>query len=252
MAAFTWRDGERTIIFGEGLLDRRSAAARRERVRRIRPADAPAAPSPTAPPELGDRAREVHYVARTSVPEAAGAVIEQRQRRPRRLRRRAGRRRRQGESPRSRAGGSPQSRPRSRARRSPPSTRSPPGASPSSGLRPPCARPRRPRVDDRAPGSRAARDRDERARPRRRVALRARRQPGRRDGGAARRRADRAQPRHRSRPPRPRRPRARGGARRLRDRIDGAGHPPRGLSDPGQGAGAARTPRPTRRCCRTR
>ena len=74
MAAFTWRDGERTIIFGEGLLDRAPQLLADNGFGEYDLLTTSRALA-TAPPELPDRAREVHHVAKTSVPEAAGAVI---------------------------------------------------------------------------------------------------------------------------------------------------------------------------------
>lgn len=74
MAAFTWRDGERTIIFGEGVLERTPQLLAEHGFGEYDLLTTSRALA-TAPPEIADRAREVHYVARSSVPEAAGEVI---------------------------------------------------------------------------------------------------------------------------------------------------------------------------------
>src|SRR5689334_5979800 len=72
---FTWRDGERTIVFGDGMLERAPSLLTEHGF-----ADYDLLTTARAlregPPELAERAREVHEVASGGVPEAAAQVID--------------------------------------------------------------------------------------------------------------------------------------------------------------------------------
>jgi maleylacetate reductase len=75
VAGFTWRDGERTIVFGEGVLELAPQLLGEHGFRGYDLLSTPRALA-EAPPEIAANAARVHEVARASVPEAAGQVID--------------------------------------------------------------------------------------------------------------------------------------------------------------------------------
>jgi alcohol dehydrogenase class IV len=72
---FTWRDGERTVLFGDGLLRRAGEALRERGWERYELLSTRRALA-DAPLELADGAQEVHEVAPGPVPEASARVLE--------------------------------------------------------------------------------------------------------------------------------------------------------------------------------
>jgi maleylacetate reductase len=75
VAGFRWRDGERTIVFGDGVLQLAPQLLGEHGFRGYDLLSTPRALA-EAPPEIATNADRVHEVASVSVPEAAGQVID--------------------------------------------------------------------------------------------------------------------------------------------------------------------------------